>query len=71
MAGINNELLDYLNSIEIFDTHEHLPPYEDARVKDTDILKEYMNQYISTDMISAGLPVNELEPKLKLFKLES
>ncbi len=64
MAEINNELLDYLNSIEIFDTHEHLPPYEDLRDKDTDILKEYMTQYVSTDMISAGLPVKELE---KLF----
>jgi hypothetical protein len=64
MAEINNELLDYLNSIEIFDTHEHLPPYEDVRDKNTDILKEYMAQYVSTDMISAGLPVKELE---KLF----
>ena len=30
MAETNNELLDYLSSIEIFDTHEHLPPYEDV-----------------------------------------
>jgi uncharacterized protein len=64
MAETNYELFDYLNSIEIFDTHEHLPPYEDVRVKNTDILKEYMTQYVSTDMISAGLPVKELE---KLF----
>ena len=64
MAETNNELLDYLNSIEIFDTHEHLPPYEDARFKDTDILKEYMSQYVFTDMVSAGLPDKELE---KLF----
>jgi uncharacterized protein len=64
MAMINNELLEYINSIEIFDTHEHLPPYEEARFKDADVLKEYMTQYVSTDMISAGLPGKELE---KLF----
>ena len=64
MTTINNELLNYLNSIEIFDTHEHLCPYEDMRDKDTDILKEYMSQYVFTDMVSAGLPDKELE---KLF----
>ena len=64
MTVINNELLEYLNSIEIFDTHEHLHPYEDARDRNTNILKEYMAQYVTTDMISAGLPVRELE---KLF----
>ncbi len=65
MADVNKELLDYLSSIEIFDTHEHLPPYEEVRAKNTDILKEYMAQYFGTDMISAGLPVKEFE---KMFK---
>ncbi|MCP4351569.1 MAG: amidohydrolase family protein [Desulfobacterales bacterium] len=65
MADANKELLDYLSSIEIFDTHEHLPPYEEVRAKNTDILKEYMAQYFGTDMISAGLPVKEFE---KMFE---
>lgn len=45
----------YLNSIPIYDTHEHLVPCEAAREKETDILREYLRHYMASSVISAGL----------------
>ena len=45
----------YLNSIPIYDTHEHLAPCEAAREKETDILREYLRHYMASSVISAGL----------------
>jgi predicted TIM-barrel fold metal-dependent hydrolase len=48
-------ILDYVNSLEIIDTHEHLPGREEYIDKNTDILKEYLIHYFSVDLISSGL----------------
>lgn len=55
MGDVRAELLDYIMHLEIVDTHEHLPPTEEAREQDTDILKEYLTHYYNRDLISAGL----------------
>lgn len=55
MASAFEKVFEYVQSLEIIDTHEHLPGSEDARERETDVLKEYLQQYFSCDLISAGL----------------
>ena len=61
MSNAYDEIYDYVNSLEIIDTHEHLPLREEKRLHETDILKEYLTHYFSCDLVSAGLPVKDLE----------
>ena len=61
MKNYYEEILDYVNALQIIDSHEHLPGYEKNRERDTDILKEYLSQYFSSDLVSAGLKFSELE----------
>ncbi len=49
------ELLDYINTLDVIDTHEHLPSNEEDRDKETDVLTEYLSQYFNRDLLSAGL----------------
>ena len=55
MQEIYNSILDYVKTLEIIDTHEHLPGKEEHLVQNTDILKEYLLHYFSTDLVSSGL----------------
>ena len=55
MDHIYQEIFDYVNTLEIIDTHEHLPGREESRDKQTDVLKEYLIHYFNRDLISAGL----------------
>lgn len=48
------EIYDYLKDIVIVDTHEHIPVAEKYREQETDILREYMTFYYSSDLASAG-----------------
>ncbi len=52
-------LLDYINTLKIIDTHEHLPRETDRSPK-ADILEEWLFHYFSCDLVSAGLPDAEL-----------
>ena len=54
MAKVYEEIYDYVKTLEIIDTHEHLPPFEHLRDKDTDVLREYLAHYLSCDLVSAG-----------------
>ena len=54
-------LFEYVKGLEIIDTHEHLPAFEELRERDTDILKEYLTQYFNSDLISAGLSIADYE----------
>ena len=58
---IYEEIFDYVKDLEIIDTHEHLPYREDARNKDTDVLKEYLTHYFNRDLISAGLKISDFQ----------
>jgi uncharacterized protein len=55
MDGAYKELLYYINTLDIIDTHEHLPSNEEDRDKETDVLTEYLSQYFNRDLLSAGL----------------
>ncbi|MEM1546105.1 MAG: amidohydrolase family protein [Candidatus Methanomethylicia archaeon] len=49
------KLEEYINSISIMDTHEHIVP-EDERVKqEVDPFQVFLVHYLSSDLISAGL----------------
>ncbi len=52
-------LLDHICSLEIIDTHEHLP-LEADRPKNSDVLSEWLQHYFSCDLVSAGLKPEDL-----------
>ncbi len=56
----HEELLDYIEQLEIIDTHEHLP-LECDRPPDSDVLSEYLTHYFSCDLVSAGLQPKSLQ----------
>ena len=72
MEKIFKEVFDYVEELEIIDTHEHLPSEEELRDKDADILKEYLSHYFNRDLISAGLPLEDyqkiIEEKLPIME---
>ena len=55
MKDVYSEILGYINTLEIIDTHEHLPCREEDRDMEADVLKEYLSHYFNRDLISAGL----------------
>ena len=61
MDKIFEEIFDYVQDLEIIDTHEHLPTFENKREKDTDVLKEYLTHYFNRDLISAGLKYDDYQ----------
>lgn len=71
MKKIYDELYNYIKELEIIDTHEHLPSFEADREKNNDVLREYLSQYFSCDLISAGLPKSDFikitESKLSIL----
>ena len=50
------EILDYINTLTIIDTHEHLPCKEENRARDIDVIQEYLGHYFDRDLFSSGLP---------------
>lgn len=55
-----NRLYQHLSGMPVIDTHEHLPPRESLRDNKSDVLSEYTSHYISSDLVSAGLSLEEL-----------
>ena len=53
------EIYDYINRLTIIDTHEHLPAFEHRRA-DNDVIAELLTHYLSVDLVSAGLPKEDL-----------
>ena len=49
------EILNYINTLEIIDTHEHLPAWEKLRDCENDVFSEYFIHYFPRDIISAGI----------------
>lgn len=55
-----DRLFHYLGTIPVIDTHEHLLYDQDTAERQTDVLSEYTTHYLSSDLVSAGLPVEGL-----------
>ena len=53
-------LLDFIRTLKIIDTHEHLP-FETERSKYMDVLEEWLIHYFNCDLVSAGLSDDELK----------
>ena len=66
------QLRDYIFTLEIIDTHEHLPGRESRRPGGADVLSEYMGHYFPCDLVSAGLTPEALavlrDPSVALAK---
>jgi len=61
MSRVYEEIFDFIQTLEIIDTHEHLPFKEEAREKPTDVLREYLSQYFKDDLFSSGLSQEEFD----------
>ncbi len=61
MQPIYDEIFSYVQSLPIIDTHEHLPYREDQRETDTDVLREYLVHYFSSDLVAAGMKRADME----------
>lgn len=57
---MNIEILDYINRLEIIDTHEHLMPFE-AQREHNDVISEYLTHYFSVDLVTSGLSLKQLD----------
>ena len=55
MGKALDAIFEYTCSLDIIDTHEHLPCFEKNRDQHTDFLKEYLLHYFKCDLVSAGL----------------
>lgn len=72
MARPLDALREHIAGLSIIDTHEHLWGRETARDMRLDVLGEYLAQYFSADLVSAGLPLSQMptvcDPALPLAK---
>ena len=55
MSYAYERLGEFIDSLTIVDTHEHLPGHESRRPAHLDVLGEWLTHYFSRDLISAGL----------------
>jgi predicted TIM-barrel fold metal-dependent hydrolase len=55
-----NEIYDYIKSLQIIDTHEHLPSLESYRGRH-DVISEFLIHYFNVDLVSAGLSRKDYE----------
>ena len=61
MSTVYEEILSYVNTLPVIDSHEHLPGREEKRERPTDVLREYLAHYFRSDLISAGMPRADME----------
>ena len=60
---MNNSYKDirkHVDSIRLIDTHEHLPPENERVNKIVDVLSQFYLHYTSSDLISAGMSMEDL-----------
>ena len=71
--SIYERLMLYANTMKIIDTHEHLAPDKNYICENTseppDVLRDYFSHYITADLMSAGMPEQDLE-KVKDYKID-
>ena len=59
-TALIEELLEAINAIAIIDTHEHIPV--ESRITDrTSSFFDFFEHYVSSDLVSAGMPREDLE----------
>jgi len=50
-----------VNAVRIVDTHEHLVQEKDRVESEVDLLTTFLSHYASSDLVSSGMPIEELE----------
>jgi len=60
MSDSYPELKKHVDGIKIIDTHEHLPSEEERISQPVDVLSQFFIHYTSSDLLSAGMPEEEL-----------
>ncbi|MEN6479530.1 MAG: amidohydrolase family protein [Anaerolineales bacterium] len=60
MSTAYEAILSYVAELEIIDTHEHLPAFEEQRDPTLDGLQEYVMDYFNRDLASAGMPPTDV-----------
>ncbi len=60
-AVILPEIGQAIDALTIVDTHEHLPAWEKHRSMSNDVLGEFLIHYFNRDLVSAGLPLPDME----------
>jgi hypothetical protein len=68
--NVFERLMNYADNMKIIDTHEHLQPHSNYCGEQPDVLCDYFSHYITTDLFSAGMPVEDLEKKVCNFKID-
>ena len=61
MSTAYEKLFEYVQTLPIIDSHEHLPTWEHKRERPTDVLREYLTHYLKDDLISAGMTFHEVQ----------
>lgn len=61
MRELYQEILEEVERLPVIDTHEHLPYCDEVRERNTDVLREYLGHYMSSDIISAGMKPADFE----------
>ncbi len=59
-----DQLREYIDSLQIIDTHEHLPNEDEWAAQTCDVLGEYLSHYFSSDLVSAGLKRSTLDTRV-------
>ena len=60
MNNSYNDIRKHVDSIRLIDTHEHLPPESERVNKVVDVLSQFYLHYTSSDLISAGMSMEDL-----------
>jgi len=60
MNNSYNDIRKHVDSIRLIDTHEHLPPENERVNKIVDVLSQFYLHYTSSDLISAGMSMEDL-----------
>ena len=59
--SVRDKLLEFIDTLVIVDTHEHLPNEDEWAAGEHDVLTEYLIHYFPCDLVSAGLSPRDLE----------
>lgn len=61
MSTTYEKLFEHVQTLTLIDSHEHLATWEHNREKDTDILREYLYHYFSSDLVTAGMSYAQVQ----------
>jgi len=72
MKGLYEAIKKAVDKVRIIDTHEHLVQEKQRMATKPDLFEIFLSHYASSDLVSSGMPLEELEevrdPKLPLEK---